>query len=565
MKALHTDSDKTTTAPPPKMKNKSKISLVWLIPLITALIGGWLIIKTLSEQGPQITITFKTAEGIEAGKTKIKYKEIEVGVVDSVHFSPDFSHIILKVNMAKEAKLFLRRDTRFWVVKPRLTLRGVSNIGTLVSGVYIEIEPGQGVPRKHFVGLHTPPVVKADVAGRKIILISNRLGSLDTGSPVYYQGILAGEILGWELGNDRKSIFIHAFIKSPYDELVKSNSRFWNASGMDVSFGSDNVKVHMESVQSFLLGGIAFETPDTPKPGKEDLEGLVFTLYNNYESIKEHAFTKKMAFMLFFEGSVRGLNIGAPVEFKGIKVGSVVNIHLEFDKRDSSFRIPVRIEIEPERIIEQGEGNISSPYETLKDLVDRGLRAQLQSGSLITGQLFVELDMHPETPVRLVSTSDALPELPTIPANIEQMTASVKNFLARIERIEFNKISEELLKTLEGTNRLINKPEIESIIGELNTSLQAFKSILSKLDQQVVPVTENMEKVITDGSKTIQKAQITLDQLNRMLKPDSPIQYRFYELTEELAETARSIRTLVDILERKPNAVIFGKEPPEKE
>ncbi len=565
MTSPHPNQDKTITAPPPRMKNKSRISLVWLIPLITALIGGWLIIKTLTEQGPQITITFKTAEGIEAGKTKIKYKEIEIGVVDSVHFSPDFSHIILKVSMAKEAKLFLRRDTRFWVVKPRLSLRGVSNIGTLVSGVYIEIEPGQGVPRKHFVGLDTPPVVKADVAGRKIILISTRLGSIDTGSPVSYQGILAGEILGWELGNDRKSIFIHAFIKSPYDELVKSNSRFWNVSGMDVSLGSDNVKVHMESVQSFLLGGIAFETPDTLKPGKEDLEGLVFTLYDNYESIKEHAFTKKMAFILFFDGSVRGLNIGAPVEFKGIKVGSVVDVHLEFDKRDSSFRIPVRIEIEPERIIEQDAGNILSPYETLKDLVDRGLRAQLQSGSLITGQLFVELDMHPDTPVRLVQKSGSLPELPTIPASIEQMTTSVKNFLARIEKIEFNKISEELLKTLEGTNRLITNPEIENIIGELNTSLHALKTILVKLDQHIGPFTDNMEKVIADGGQTIQKAQITLEQLNQMLKPNAPIQYRFYELTEELAETARSIRTLVDILERKPNAVLFGKEPSKKE
>ncbi|MBC8463955.1 MAG: MCE family protein, partial [Deltaproteobacteria bacterium] len=231
MKDSHTDSEKATTAPLPRIKKKSGPSVVWLIPLITALIGSWLIFKTLSEKGPEITITFKTAEGIEAGKTKIKYKEIEIGVVDSVHFSHAFPHVIVKASMEKESASFLNRDTRFWVVKPRLSLRGATGLGTLLSGAYIEIEPGQGAPQKSFVGLAVPPVVKADVAGIKIVLLARKLGSIDAGSPIYYQGILAGEVNGWELGNDRKSIFIYAFIKAPFNELVQGNTRFWNVSG----------------------------------------------------------------------------------------------------------------------------------------------------------------------------------------------------------------------------------------------------------------------------------------------------------------------------------------------
>lgn len=571
----HSDSGAAAEAPAPKIKKKSGPSLVWLIPLITALIGGWLIFKTLSEKGPEITITFKTAEGIEAGKTKIKYKDIEIGVVNSVHFSKDFSHVILKADIAKEAKQFLRRDTRFWVVKPRLSLRGVSNLSTLVSGVYIEIEPGQGAPYKRFIGLETPPVIKADVAGTKIVLQAKKLGSIDTGSPIYYQGILAGEILGWELGNDRKSIFIHAFIKAPYNELVQSNTRFWNVSGLDVSIGSEGINVRTESVRSLLFGGISFETPITLGLLKEIEEGLVFTLHDSYESILEKAFTQKIMFILFFEGSVRGLNMGASVEFKGIKIGSVTDVRLEFDSRDTSYRIPVLIEIEPERVIVRGEGEISSPYQTLQNMVDRGLRAQLQTGSFLTGQLFVELAMHPGTPIRLVGGEELpFPELPTISASLEQMAASVKSILAKLEKVDMDKIGEEFLETLQGANkltaeanRLISNPELQEAVHDLKGSMRAFKGFLRKLDQHVEPVAINLEKTIEAGQIALEKARSTmglvgtaLESVDQVLKPDSPLQFRFIELSEELAEMARSIRTLVDLLERHPNAIIFGKD-----
>jgi paraquat-inducible protein B len=568
MKDSHTDSDKAETAPAPRIKKKSGFSLVWLIPIITALIGGWLIFKTLSEKGPDITITFKTAEGIEAGKTKIKYKEIEIGVVHSVHFSADFSHIIVKASMEKGSESFLRRGTRFWVVNPRLSLRGASGLGTLLSGAFIEIEPGQGAPHKRFIGLDVPPVIKADVAGIKIVLLAEKLGSIDTGSPVYYHGILAGETLGWELGNDRKSIFIHVFIKAPYDKLVHSNTRFWNVSGVDVSIGSEGISVRTESLHSLLYGGIAFDTPDTLVQVKENMEGLVFTLYDDLKSIQEQYYTKKIDFILFFDGSVRGLNVGAPVEFKGIKVGSVKDVRLEFDSRDTSFRIPVLIEIEPERVIERGKDKISSPFQTLKTLVDHGLRARLQSGSLLTGKLFVELDMHPGTPVRLMNEGGPFPELPTIPANLEQMTASLKSILAKLEKVDMEKIGMEFLATLKeantfakGASDLINKPELQDAVENLTESLNALKGILHKLDRRVDPVAENLEKAIGAGHEALEKARITMGLVDEVLKPDSPLQFRFIELTEELAETARSLRALVDLLERNPDALIFGKDP----
>lgn len=561
------NSGNVNCAPQPRIKKSSGPSIVWLIPLITALIGGWLIVKTISEKGPQITITFKTAEGIEAGKTKIKYKDIEIGVVDSVHFSNDFSRVIVNTSMEKESEQFLGRETRFWVVKPRLSLRGASGLGTLISGAYIEIEPGLGSPQKHFVGLDIPPVIKADTEGTQIVLLTYNLGSLDTGSPIYYQGILAGEVLGWELENDRKSIFIHAFINAPYDKLIQSNTKFWNVSGIDVSIGSDGINVNTSSVQSLLYGGIAFDTPDSLEPAEESTSELVFTLYDNYESIEDQAFTKKITFIMFFDGSVRGLNIDAPVEFKGIKVGAVLDIRLEFDNRDSSFRIPVLIEIEPERIISRGESDTLSPYQTFSKLIDQGLRARLQSGSLLTGQLFIDLDMHPDSPIKLVNSNAPFPELPTIPASMEQMTASVKGILEKFEKIKIEDIGTELLETLQGTNQLakgandlIKEPELKGSVADLKESLHSLKSILAKLDNRVDPIAVNLDQAIGEAHKTLENVQVTMGLMNGVLKHDSPLQYEFIELADELGEMARSIRTLVDLLERNPNSVIFGKD-----
>ena len=409
-----------------------------------------------------------------------------------------------------------------------------------------------------------PPVVKADASGKKIVLLARKLGSIDMGSPIYYKGILAGEVLGYELGNDRKSIFIHAFIKAPFDEDVQSNTNFWNVSGMDVSVGADGINIQTESVQSLLFGGIAFDTPYFSERAKEDIEGLVFTLHDSFESIKEKSYTKKIIFVLYFDGSIRGLNIGAPVELKGIKVGSVVDVRLEFSKQDSSFMIPVLIEIETGRIVErqeQEDAESPSPYEIMNNLINSGLRARLQTGSLLTGKLFIDLDIHPETPIKLVNQGGPYPELPTIPASMKQMTDSVKSILSKVGNVDLEKIGEELLVSLEGVNKLtgeahklIEKPEMKDAINDLKSSLQAFKSILTKLDHS-----GNLEKTIGAGRDTLEKLQVTLGLLDKVLMPDSPLQYNINQLTEELAEAARSIRSLLDLLERKPNSIIFGK------
>ena len=468
----------------PTITKRAGPSLVWLIPLVTAIVGGWLVVKTLSEQGPQATISFKTANGIEIGKTKVKYKNVDIGMVERVAFSDDLSHVVLTAEFNQGTDEFFRRNTRFWVVRPQLSLKGVSGLSTLISGAYVEIEPGPGAPQHHFVGLEEPPVVTADEVGKRLVLVTEKLGSVDKGSPIYYRGILSGEVLGYELGNDRDSVYVHAFIKDPFDQLIRGNTRFWNVSGMDISMDADGLKIETESMAALLFGGIVFETPETLEQASDEVEDLVFTLYDDYDSIEAYEYTKKVQFLVFFDGSVRGLAIGAPVEFNGIKVGSVLDIQLEYDSEETSFRVPVLIEIEPERIVDRDGGEPISPYDTLNTLVEHGLRARLQTGSMLTGALFVELDMHPETEIELSDEELPYPELPTIAAvNFATITQSIEEFLAKIDKVKIDEIGEHLLATLQGTNKLFNSEQVQGSLTDLEVSMQSFRSILQKVDE----------------------------------------------------------------------------------
>ena len=547
--------------PRPAIRKRSGLSLVWIIPVLVAITGGWLIVKTLNEKGPVISISFKTAEGIEAGKTRLRYKNIEVGLVESIRFNDAASRVLVRAQMAHDAAPFLRRGTRFWVVRPQLSLRGVSGLSTLVSGAYIDIEPGSGAEQRHFEGLEMPPVVRSTDPGRRITLISERLGSVDTGSPISYRGIPAGEVLGHALATDQRSVLLYAFIKAPFDQLIRGNTRFWNVSGIDVTLDSKGLAVRTESMRSVLFGGIAFETPENAEPLNANLDEMVFTLYDSKENIIEKAFTKRIRFVMFFDGSVRGLNIGAPVEFKGIKVGNVVDIRLEFDRSNTSFRIPVVVEIEPERIIARGETQATNPLGILKTLVERGLRARLATGSLLTGQLFVELDMHPNTPVHLAKSSGPYPQLPTLPARLEEITASVKDVLQKVNQLNFKKINDELIGTLEGTNRLVNAPEFSAALGELESTLSRFRALVTKVAKRVDPLVDNVDRTVTTGRQALAQLQGTLKLVDGLLKSDAPLQAGYIKLADELGETARSIKSFVDLLSRNPEAFIFGRKP----
>jgi paraquat-inducible protein B len=351
----HPEQQPADAIPEAVVTQRSGVSIVWLIPVIAALIGGWLAWKAFSEQGPTITISFKSAEGLEAGKTKIRYKDVEVGQVGTIELSDDLSHVIVTAQLVKDAGDYLTERTRFWVVRASVRAGQVSALGTLLSGAYIGIDPvTEGKSARHFEGLETPPVITTGLPGHHFILKASRRGSLDVGAPVFYRQIQVGEVVAYDIGKDAESIDFKVFIHAPYDRKVRENTQFWNASGLDVSVTAEGIKIDTESLVSIMIGGIAFGDTDNEAPGAVAQEEQVFHLYENREAAQKKEYAEKRRFLLYFDGSVRGLSPGAPVEFRGIQIGEVVDVKLQIDVTTRQFQIPVMIDVEPERVTPSG-------------------------------------------------------------------------------------------------------------------------------------------------------------------------------------------------------------------
>jgi paraquat-inducible protein B len=535
--------------PEAEVKRSRGISIVWLVPLVAAVIGIWLAYTTLQERGPTITITFEDAEGLEAGKTKIKYKDVEVGTVESVRISQDLKQIVVTAEMVKEAEGYIAEGTQFWVVSPRLGAGGVSGLGTLLSGVYIGVDPKPGAAATEFVGLAEPPLITSDTPGRHYMLRATTRGSISRGSSVYFRGIEVGQVVDYTLANDNQSLDIQVFVRAPHDQLVQDNSRFWNASGVRVSMSANGVQLATESVQALLAGGIAFDTPISATPGKPSAEDTVFALYDSFESVTQAGFTKKVPYLVQFDESVRGLSPGAPVEFRGMRVGTVSDVGLQIDVATESVRIPVTIEIEPQRIAFTGSTKDNpyddTPYVLMEKLVERGLRAQLQPGNILTGQMLVDLGFHPGAAPAKLNRSGEYPEIPSVPSEIDALTASASGILTELAALPLTELVQDLRTTVRGVNELVTSPQTAETLETLKVTASALQTLVQTMDQQLGPL--------------LTQAQGTLASAEAMVGSDSQTRYDLDSMLKELAGAARSIRVLTDYLERHPEALIRGK------
>ncbi|MBF0444410.1 MAG: MCE family protein [Magnetococcales bacterium] len=548
----------------PTIERSRGLSVIWLVPIVALLVGGWLTYKTYSERGPEITITFKSAEGIEAGKTLIKHKDVTIGMINEVTLSKDFTLVTLKASLVRGVEKYLTTSAQFWVVRPRFSLQGVSSLGTLVSGAYLELEPGkQGKQKREFRGLETPLLVRSDSQGIRLMLTTPTLGSISIGSPVYYRGIPVGEVLGYDLSEEKNLVHVHVFIKSPFHWIVRENTLFWSVSGIDVSFGTDGVRIQTATLASLLLGGVAFETPETLEESLLAVNEAVFPLHKDHLSITENSYSQKIPFLLYFSGSVRGLKSGAPVEFRGIKIGTVTDIKMEFERDKTRFRVAVLVQVEPERVVEinsKGESsNVGSPYELLETLVERGLRAQLETGNYLTGQLFVNLILKPETPIVLVGADKRFPELPTVPSNFEEISAFAYNFLAKIQKLPLEEIGQELVATLQGANKTINAPEVLATVRSLDEALKAVRDATLKMDGVIDPMGKEIGEAAQAAKVALTKSEELMAVMIDVVGPDAPLNYRVMELSEELTATSRSLRSFIESISRNPESLVFGK------
>ena len=534
-------------------KRHFSISIVWLVPLIAVLIGGWLVFKALSEKGPEITITFKSADGLEAGKTKIKYKDVQLGQVSAIKLSDDLSEVIVTAELVKEAENFLSVNTRFWVVRARVGVSGVSGLGTLFSGAYITLDPGKpGNATHHFKGLEHPPLVTADLPGSHFILEADSRGSLDVGSPVFYRKIQAGQVVAYDLAENGHTIRFKIFINAPYHTYVYRNTRFWNASGIDFKLDTQGVRVDTESLVSILIGGIAFGIPQAEAPNTPAEPEAMFRLFRNLDAATERTYWVKSKSILYFDESVRGLDIGAPVEFWGIRLGQVLDVKLVYDNKKEDFSIRVLVETETERFFEAGFiGDDGDRKQGFENLLERGFRAQLKTGNLLTGKQMIALDFFPDAPPATVTMEDGVTVFPTVKAPMEEITTKFMNILQKIDGLPMEQIGNDLRDTVHGAKQIAESPEILGAVKNLNATLEETRLLVSDLRTTVTP----------EITAVLEEARKSLDNAEQMLNADAPLQVKMNSALEEISGAARSMRLLMDYLERHPESLLRGKGP----
>lgn len=555
------------------MKTKKSFSIVWLVPLVAILIGGGLIYKAVTEKGPEITISFKSAEGLEAGKTKIKYKDIEIGQVTAITFGKDLSHIIVSAELHKTTARFLTDKSRFWVVRARISSGTVSGLGTLLGGAYIAMDPREdGKSAKEYVGLEEQPIIATDEPGRQYRLKAKKLGSLQQGTLVYYRQIKVGKVESYTLAENGQDVDVQIFIHEPYHEYIRKNTRFWNASGFDVSLGADGLTVNTESMLSIISGGLAFDNPKESQTDTPADDNQVFTLYDSFEAAQQELYTLKERWKLIFKSSVRGLEPDAPVELKGMVLGRVVSVDLEFGEDRTDMAIVVMIETEPERFAgETGFPDKAAQQKFIDRLVAQGLRAQLKTGSILTGALYVNLDFHPQLPPAKMDWEGEYPVFPTLPQSSEELMSAVESFVQKLEKFPVQEIGSNLqaiVANLKKTTEQISGGEVESILHNVNSftgqlSKSDVDALVNNLTKTIEDIGILIESLNTGGegevNATLTQAQNTMLSIEQILGADSSFHQETTRAMREIADAASAIRMLVDFLERQPNALIYGK------
>ncbi|RDK11255.1 intermembrane transport protein PqiB [Cupriavidus lacunae] len=514
-------------------------SLVWVIPIVAAVVGLSLLISTLASRGPEITVTFRTAEGLTPGKTPVRYKDVDIGLVKTARLAADRSHVIATIALTKDARSFAVADTRFWVVRPRFAMSGVSGLETLLSGAYIGVDAGKsGETTRSFTGLEVPPTVTADASGRQFVLRAQDLGSLDIGSPVYYRRVQVGHVVAYQLEPNGRDITLRVFVNKPYDKLVSADTRFWHASGVDLKLDANGLKLSTQSLVTVMLGGLAFQAPEHSTAHAAAAENTEFLLAaDQSEAMKEPEELAPALAVLNFDQSVRGLSPGAPVDFRGVTVGQVRSIGIEYQRDKKAFRMPVVVELYPSRmgLREKDVADDTRKLAIVHSLVQRGMRAQLRTGNLLTGQLYVALDFFPKAPLPADPDLNApLPELPTTPGTFDELQAKLGDIVTKIGKVPFDQIGQDA-----------------------RTAMVSMNKMLVKADKLVAQVNGDVAPQVVAALQDVRR---TLATANGALAPDASLQQDTRRMMQELTQTAVSLRTLTDYLERHPEALLQGKK-----
>ncbi|MGC3873096.1 intermembrane transport protein PqiB [Halomonas sp. GXIMD04776] len=524
-------------------QRQSRLSPIWIVPLVAVLIGLWLVYDNYSRRGPEVILEMPTAEGIEAGKTLIKTRNVQVGRVENVQLSDDLSHTLVTARMSTDAERMLNEESRFWVVKPRIGREGISGLNTVLSGAYIQLQPGNSDERQtRFKILEHPPVAPPGAQGIRIQLVSQMGSSLRVGDPVTYQGLTVGRVEDAEFDLENRQMDHRLFIESPYDELVTENTRFWTASGIDLRLNSEGFRVNIESIETLLGGGVTFAVPEDIPMGNKASGDETYELFADEESAVQGTYNRYLEYVLLIDDTVRGLSKGSPVEYRGVRVGTVAAVpwHFSAPQPDTRqrFAIPVLIRIEPQRLSSKEERIALDEWRQRFDrMFNYGLRATLKAGNLLTGALFVDLNFQKDAADHQSETFDGQPVFPTTSGGFAQIEQKVSNLLDKLNELEVEPILGKLDQNLNAS---------EKTLKEVRTATESFKSLLEDPQTRQIPTNLNA----------------SLRELRQTLKGLSPDSSAYQELTKTLQSVEKLVRDLQPVAETlrdKPNALIFDR------
>jgi len=515
-----------------------RLSAVWIIPLLALLLGAFLVVQAWMTEGPEIEIYFETASGLEEGKTKIKYRNVDIGVVEEVRLNDDFKGVIATAKLDRQALPLLRSDTRFWVVTARVGVSSITGLDTLLSGAYIQLAPGEGAPdARTFEALEQPPLTPAGAPGIRLELTSEHAASVTPGDDVIYKGYRVGRVESRTFNPDDRFIRYAIFIDAPYHELVNSAVRFWDVSGFELSAGADGFRVETGSIDTMLLGGVAFEVPDGVRPGKPVEDGTQFQLYDTHDEILENPYRYGTYFVVLFEQSIKGLVPGAPVEYRGIPVGQVERILFsesvadndEVTSADGGRPIPALLYLEPALLgLPDEKESVQSLREAITEGVDRGLRASLENGNLLTGAKYVGIDYFPTADPAEVGVLRDYAVIPVIDTGLAQIQQKVVTILDKI-----------------------NNMELEETVDGLNTSIDSLDGILAEV--QGLLATEGMQDLPAELGDTL----VELTELLNALSPGSPTYESIDSSLLRLNRGLTDFENLMETLSEQPNALVL--------
>ena len=547
---------------PEAKTRRTRFSIVWLLPIIVGVIAIWLAWQQLSRRGPLVTITFQTADGLTSGQTEVKHKAVSLGTVESTKLSDDLKSVVVRVRMTDEAVPMLTDHARFWVVRPRLSGASVSGLETLVSGAYISIDPGEpgGTYTTSFKGLEAPPGVRSDEPGRTYTLMAGSVGSISEGSPVFFRDVVVGEVLGYKMPpGGRGPIPVSVFIREPYDTYLRTDSRFWDVSGVRFVAGPNGFHVQLESLQAAISGGVAFGLPKRRRDlsAPEAPDNASFKLYDSEEDADAAGYTERVPAITYISSSVKGLAAGSPVTMFGITVGEVQDTRLLVDPKTGTARVRVNFEIQPERVdLDNSEQKLDRVAEA-RALIHNGLRASVDSQNFLTGSSMLSLAFVPNAEPEEATQENGVIVIPSHAGGLAGITETVSAIASKIEAMPLTQIGEHLNDLLANASATIGGPEVKQSLRDLQKTLNSVQHLADNTDRKMQPLLDRLPAMSDQLQQTLTRVNGTVGAYGG----DSDFQRNLQQTLGQLNDTARAIRLLVDYLNRHPASLVTGRHP----